>query len=188
MLTFVLAALLAATAVAQVSAPPATVAPVATPTFAVPAGIPTPPPVVPGANATIRRSTVPLPAGPHLALIVDSGSTNAAGYEILVRDDGWTTATTAGGTTRRRIDRALARRFVGEVRAAAPVDRLAAGQCMKSASFGSTLTIAFDGRRSPDLSCGDDPQTSALVRDAHAIATASAIGTVVGRPRHPLTR
>jgi hypothetical protein len=27
--------------------------------------------------------------------------------------------------------------------------------CAKSASFGSTLTVAFGNERSPDLSCGD---------------------------------
>lgn len=42
---------------------------------------------------------------------------------------------------------------------------------MKSASFGTTTIIQFDGEETPDLSCPSarDPHTQALMRDIQEI-------------------
>ena len=116
---------------------------------------------MPAASAPRRR---PVHAGalraaatsaddPSLAVIVNSGSTNVAGYTLRVRDDGWTTLEQAGATQHKRVDKALAARFFADLRAAGPLGALPRAMCMKSTSFGSVTTVAYRGARSPDLSC-----------------------------------
>jgi hypothetical protein len=48
---------------------------------------------------------------------------------------------------------------------------------LKSASFGTRLTIEFAGQRTPDLSCGrmSDPIMRALAEDARDIIAASGV-------------
>jgi hypothetical protein len=121
---------------------------------------------------------------PTLAVIVNSGSTNVAGYTLRVRDNGWTTLDQAGATQHKRVGEALAARFFADLRAAGPLDALPRAMCMKSTSFGSVTTISYRGARSPDVSC---PSTSAaqaaLGTDVNALRDAAGVST---RPRSEL--
>ena len=72
---------------------------------------------------------------------------------------------------RRKLPDALAKRLYSDLSAAKPISYLPNERCMKSASFGTKLTIEFGGQETPDLSCGggDDSKLQALVRDANEI-------------------
>src|SRR5579863_10512757 len=94
------------------------------------------------------------------AVITDSGSTNAAGYTIVVERSGKANYI----PTRRRyaepsdaqptpknlvIPKKLARRFFSDLNAAKPLSDLPRKGCMKSASFGTTLLIKLGDDTSP---------------------------------------
>jgi hypothetical protein len=99
------------------------------------------------------------------ATIVNSGSTNTAGFRIAVRRSGAAeyTSVPRGANARneeaeksgREIPKDLAMRLFSDLEAAKPLAGLPAPHCMKSKSFGSRLTIEFGGETTPDLSCGD---------------------------------
>lgn len=114
--------------------------------------------------------------------IVNSGSTNTAGYRIVVEKLGQAEYTShprpvaiARGETpqiiRKAIPKSLAERLYADVHAAGPLSALPARHCVKSVSFGTRLTIESGGEESPDLSCGDggNPKLEALIRDADEI-------------------
>jgi hypothetical protein len=75
------------------------------------------------------------------------------------------------------IPAALARRFYSDLNAAWPLSSLPPQHCLKSASFGTRLTIEFADQKTPDLSCGNptNPSMRALARDAREIVEASGI-------------
>lgn len=128
------------------------------------------------------RSPVPIPTTAGEALIVNSGSTNTAGYALRVRTDG--TAMLLQGETARGVQLAhdLVDRLFADLRAAGPLDALPRTFCMKSVSFGTTTTVAYRGRRSPDLSCpARSAAASALALDARALAAAAGVTLL----RHP---
>src|SRR5215469_6345920 len=104
------------------------------------------------------------------ATIVNSGSTNTAGFRIALRRSGAAeyTSVPRGVNTRsgepekaepeksgREIPKDLAMRLFADLEAAKPLSSLPAPHCMKSKSFGTRLTIEFGGEATPDLSCGD---------------------------------
>ena len=114
--------------------------------------------------------------------IVNSGSTNVAGFEIVVQKSGKAEYTSkprrialnkdsSPRIERKTIPKSLAKAIYEDVAAARPLASLPPQHCMKSASFGTRLTVEFGGDVSPDLSCGDDgaPKMQALIRDANAI-------------------
>lgn len=113
-------------------------------------------------------------------VIRDSGSTNDLGYTIKVWSDGrtWWAASDKQGTITGaphpgRVAPALARRFLADAQAARDA-RASVPACMKSASFGSTLTVLWHGWVSPDLSCpGGDAAARRLRADVLAIRTAT---------------
>lgn len=115
------------------------------------------------------------------AVIIDSGSTNRAGFRIEVKRSG-----IAEMTSKRRkfsssdepakpllqtLSSATIQRFYGDLKAAKSLAALPQVHCMKSASFGSTLTIAFGNEQTPDLNCGDGGNAAMrdLIRDVHEI-------------------
>jgi hypothetical protein len=116
-----------------------------------------------------------LPIAPGEALIVNSGSTNRAGYRLRVYDTGWTALQQGDVPLRKRVPLALVKRFFADLRAAGPLDELQTARCMKSMSFGSSTQIAYRGKISADISCGG---TSEAVRalEADALALADAAG------------
>jgi hypothetical protein len=114
--------------------------------------------------------------------IVNSGSTNAAGFQIVVDPQGNAQYTSrprrrpAGEaeppkTVSKSIPQSLAKLLYSDVEAARPLASLPPRHCLKSASFGTRLTIRFGDEESPDLSCGDggNAQMQALIHDATAI-------------------
>jgi hypothetical protein len=115
------------------------------------------------------------------ATIVNSGSTNRAGFRIVVERSGTAVLTSsprrfgARGAqpepVRRTIPAALVDSFYAGLAAARPFTSLPAVHCAKSASFGSSLTIEFGSEHTPDLSCGDGGNSFMrdLIRDANQI-------------------
>jgi len=116
------------------------------------------------------------------AVIVNSGSTNSMGYSISVSSDGKASATmqsrgagTASAAKPFALSAATTSRFFADL-AAARKANLATVPCMKSASFGTTTHIHWQGWVSPDLSCPPkDPAGEALVKDIDAIRQAAGI-------------
>ena len=119
------------------------------------------------------------------ALIVNSGSTNRAGYRLRVYAGGWTALQQGDMPVRKRVPSALIKRFFADLHAAGPLDQLPAANCMKSASFGSSTRVAYRGTLSPDLTC---PSRSAAARalavDADALAAAAGV-SMLPRPLTP---
>jgi hypothetical protein len=115
------------------------------------------------------------------ATIVDSGSTNRAGFSITVdrsgnaevnvrprrfgalAERGTGQAAAPPKPVQRTLPKNLVETFYADLKAAGPLGSLPAVHCAKSASFGSTLTVTLGDEQSPDLSCGDGG--NAAVRD-----------------------
>jgi hypothetical protein len=124
------------------------------------------------------------------AVIVNSGSTNAVGYKIQVWSDGTAAITTQNGANSPAaknftISAAAASRFFADL-AAARKDGAKSAACMKSASFGTSTHVTWQGWISPDLDC--PPKNSlgaALVQDVQTIRQASGISAIPLR-RTPL--
>jgi hypothetical protein len=93
-------------------------------------------------------------ANPASAIIVDSGSTNRAGFKVVVERSGNAEYTL-------KIPDALVQRFYADLVKAQPFSALPRQRCAKSASFGTTLTIEFGDEETPDLSC---PEGSPLLQ------------------------
>jgi len=112
------------------------------------------------------------------AVIVNSGSTNTEGFRIVVEQSGKAvyTQTPRKSDTQvksRSLDlpQALVKRLYSDLDAGKPLAELPGGHCMKSASFGSSLTIEFAGEKTPDLSCpgSGNPRLQVLIKDANEI-------------------
>jgi hypothetical protein len=120
-----------------------------------------------------------MPMSSDAAVIVNSGSTNTAGFRIVVEHSGKATYTSTGrrqpngSSANRNVDlpKALATRFYADLAAAKPFSQLPIPHCMKSASFGYALTIEFAGQTTPDLTCGDqgNAKMKALIQDSGEI-------------------
>jgi hypothetical protein len=124
-----------------------------------------------------------IPTAPDEALIVNSGSTNSAGYRLRVYADGTTALQQGDAAVRKHVSLALVKRFFADLRAAGALDALPRGGCMKSASFGSSTTVAYRGKLSPDVSCPSaSPAERALAVDADALAAAAG-ATMLLRPQ-----
>jgi hypothetical protein len=107
------------------------------------------------------------------ATIVNSGSTNRPGFRIVVNRSGVAELTstprrfsvrqTQPEPVRLMLPRALVETFYSHLEAAIPLGLLPAVHCAKSASFGTTLSVAFGKEQTPDLSCADGG--NAVMRD-----------------------
>ena len=140
-----------------------------------------------GASASpAARPTVP----PDAAVIVNSGSTNVVGYRIVVRPDrSASIAIGSGAAQGKTLSAAATQALFKDLAAAAPVDALEHEPCMKSVSFGSTTTIEYKGRRSPDLSCSSGNKAERVSADIATIVGelgADAVPRMGGRSIHPL--
>jgi hypothetical protein len=121
---------------------------------------------------------------PDQATIVNSGSTNTAGYKLNVGSDGHASAVmqnragVAQSSVRSfTVSTQQAGSFFAHLKAAkaAPAPT---GGCMKSASFGSSTIVHWQGWTSPDLNCpSDDSAIKALANDVSAIRTAAGISS-----------
>ena len=120
-------------------------------------------------------------SGPDEALIVRSASTNTAGYQLRVFANGNVALVQGNLPLRRRVPAALVARFFADLRAAGNVAALPRDFCMKSASFGTTVTVAYRGATSPDLSCaGTSRIERTLAQDADALASAARVSIAPG--------
>ncbi len=123
------------------------------------------------------------PADARTAVIVNSGSTNTAGFKIVVQRDGAAEYTPAPrahpqpqgqhvvAPMKRKLPPALVHGLFSDLEAARPFSDLPRPRCMKSVSFGTRLTIEFNGDETPDLNCGagQSAKLVALIEDAKQI-------------------
>lgn len=116
-----------------------------------------------------------VPAVPGEALIVNSGSTNRAGYRLRVFSNGTTTLQQGDVPIKKQVSLMLVKRFFADLKAAGALDQLSVAHCMKSTSFGSTTQIGYLGKMSPDVSCPGSPTVRALQVDADALADAAGV-------------
>ncbi len=163
MLAFVLATLLLQPSPAAGAASPS------------PAASPLPGPMLP-VGGQVRRGpvpagTTPLPVPSDAIVVRNSGSTNTAGYTLVISPDGHALVLQNGGSTEGTVGRAQVRWLFAKVRAAAPLDALPAAHCMRSASFGSSTTIEYGDATSPDISCGSSPALREIARTVGVIVT-----------------
>jgi hypothetical protein len=141
---------------------------------------------VPGPSPSQNLPGVRLPVAPGEALIVNSGSTNRAGYRLRVYETGWTALQQGDVPLRKRVSLALVKRLFADLRAAGPLDELQVARCMKSMSFGSSTQIAYLGKMSRDISCGSTSEAGrALEADALALADAAGVSMLPRPVREP---
>ncbi len=138
----------------------------------VPQPSPTPPPVL------------RLPTAPNVAVIVNSGSTNTAGYQLTVDEDGTVALVQGDVTLKKRVSMQLVMRFFADLRAAGPVDKIPAAMCMKSASFGTATRVLYRGKTSPDVSCPSPSEQGRMLEvDAQSLADAAGV-SILPRALH----
>ena len=109
--------------------------------------------------------------------IIETASTNRAETRVTVPADANSMAKVSGISSGSvRYDAQERKRLWKAVSDAGPLESLPVSHCMKSASFGSSLFVEVDGRRSPDLSCQnqEDARTAALRTEAHRVLQAAA--------------
>lgn len=119
------------------------------------------------------------------ATIVNSGSTNSDGYVIQVWSNGKASLSLKekGGAPASRpkpftLAAATVAEFFSDLAAARTADAQTV-PCMKSASFGSTVHVTWQGWISPDLTCpAKDSLGAALIKDVDAIHQASGIAAM----------
>jgi hypothetical protein len=110
-------------------------------------------------------------SSPQIAVITRSASTNRAGFSLVVRPTGAVTARLGTLTQVVHVGTGLVKQLYADLDRAGELDRLPAGHCLKSASFGTTTSIAYKGWSSPDLQCAQNSAERALQSDVDAIST-----------------
>ncbi len=120
------------------------------------------------------------------AVIVDSGSTNTAGYRIEIWSDGAATvalhrrAAAPGAPQPFSVGADVTARFFADLKAAKAAN-MTGSPCMKSASFGTTTRVSWHGWTSPDLDCpSENALLNAVIHDVNLIRAASGIGSLPG--------
>ena len=119
------------------------------------------------------------------AVITNSGSTNTLGYRIEVRADGAATVAMVHGPNASpspaksfTVSPAVAKQFFTDLAAARQAKTLTE-PCMKSASFGSSTYVTWQGWRSPDLTCPPSDATGkSLVNDVEEIRNSAGVSAV----------
>jgi hypothetical protein len=114
----------------------------------------------------------PLIPPPNAAVIVNSGSTNITGYQILVNPNGSATYTIGRATPApiQMLPASTTQTFFHDLAAAQPFNKLPVEHCMTSVSFATKTYIRFQGSVTPDLSCVPTQTAGArLYQDSIAI-------------------
>ena len=135
----------------------------------------------PGAVRGRMPATLP-PVPPDAAVIRTSASTNTAGYTLVVAPDGTATVRQYDGFRQGTVLAPQTRWLFVKLRAAGPLTSLGAPGCIKSASFGTSTELSWNGVSSGDLTCATDPASRELIRTIGVIVRQLAIGTAL-RPR-----
>lgn len=114
------------------------------------------------ANASENKTTEAQQRGEQgaeggLATIIQSGSTNALPYKVIIRDDGSATAE-IGVTSSPRLQQfppgtIETQALLGLLRRIGDVSKIPTGHCPKSVSFGTRTEISYAGKTSGDLQC-----------------------------------
>jgi hypothetical protein len=139
------------------------------------------------AIAALAAAVVALPALASArqldgATIVNSGSTNSAGFRLDVRSDGSATFTVDGRTPESRtvlpVSVAL---FIKNLKASLPLSPGKSEGCVKSASFGTSTFVIYHGHRSGDISCGTSLKERTLMSDVNRIALEAKIPAMIPR-------
>jgi len=117
---------------------------------------------------------LPVPRG--AAVLLNTGSTNALGYRVVIQSNGSVEYVQGSSRATAQIPAALASKFYAHLTAAMPLSRLHAAPCMKTTSFGTMTFLWWRGQRSLDVSCPGDAKATALNADAIAIAAALHLG------------
>ncbi|MGC1984536.1 MAG: hypothetical protein WA668_04015 [Candidatus Cybelea sp.] len=119
------------------------------------------------------------------AVITNAGSTNTLGYRIEVRADGSASVAMVRGASASpspaksfTVSPAVAKQFFTDL-AAARQAKTVTEPCMKSASFGSSTYVTWQGWRSSDLTCPpSDAIGKSLVNDVEEIRKAAGVSAV----------
>ena len=129
--------------------------------------------------ATALASAAPQSDG---ALITNSGSTNTMGYVIKVWSNGGAEITMRGMAPRAfNLDDDVAARFFADVKAARS-NPGSPQHCMKSASFGTSTSVAWHGWSSADLQCPPFTEpVGLLAQDVKLIQQAANIDNSIRR-------
>jgi hypothetical protein len=135
------------------------------------------------AVASPAAMSSPVATPPGAATIVNSGSTNTAAYTLVIAPDGSATLAQDGAAQPEVVAAPQARWLFEKLHEAEPVDSLGSGHCMKSASFGTSTVVTWNGRSSSDLSCDDNPTSRELLRTIRVIARQLDIPTFRHRRR-----
>ncbi|MGH7729450.1 MAG: hypothetical protein ACREM2_11780 [Vulcanimicrobiaceae bacterium] len=120
-----------------------------------------------GASQATPAAALP----PDAAVIRNSGSTNIAGYTVVLRPNGEATVTVGGVERSARVAMPQTRWLFHLLRTNGPLEAMSYRACMKSASFGSASWVEWRGGRSPDFSCGGGPELRELGRTAGVIVS-----------------
>ena len=142
------------------------------------------------AGAQTAKKNAPLI---RTATIKSTGSTNTFGYQITVVQNGKNYRMTGSGDDGSHHV-ALAghgnptavwvQQFFTDLDAAGPLAKLPVHHGMRSASFGTSTFVVYNGQQSPDLTGGGSAQAAALRGDVQALVKAAG---VTNAPRRPLT-
>jgi hypothetical protein len=144
------------------------------------------------AAPALAAQAVPYLPVPHdAAVILNTGSTNALGYRIVVQRDGQAEYVMGSVRKKAQLSAQKTESFFADMSAAMPLTALAVGHCMKSASFGSSTFVWWRGKRSPDLQCAADPKATALYSSVSKIAIELGLDRIIippmpNEPRRPM--
>ena len=142
--------------------------------------------------AALPAVAKPKAAPVQTAVIMNTGSTNTQGYQIQVASDGGAAFSTGSINQAEVTGQPVVHYKSGSVKdasklfhdlnAAMPLTSLPVRHGMRSASFGTRVTITYKGQQSPDLTFASDPRTVALKADIDAITKALHVGNAPRRP------
>ena len=134
----------------------------------------------------VLAKTTPKKAADETAVIEKSGSTNTAGYTIIVSSRGSASYAEAGAKPRvQALQKENAARLFKALAAAMPLTALPVRHGMRSSSFGTETYITYKGQKSPDLTIPSGPQALALYDDIKAIEAAVHASNHARRPLVP---
>jgi hypothetical protein len=119
------------------------------------------------------------------AVIRNSGSTNTSGYTIVVHPDDSADVIQQGTVRHVTLAEPQAKWLFAKLKEDGPLPSLGAGHCMKSASFGTSTSISYEGASTPDLSCPSSDASRELSRTVGVIVTQLGVNPAVRRFRLP---
>ncbi len=131
----------------------------------------------PDAGASAVPTDAVASASPDDAVISDSGSTNAAGYRLVIHRDGTADVFQNGRATRRLLAHPQTAWLFAKLDEDAPLDAVETGHCMRSMSFGTVTRIAYHGQTTGDVQCSVSPAAAELKRTVRTIVAQLGIAT-----------